>query len=189
MSISDRMPWDTVSEAEAQAIATALDRSAYSPLATDLGRFIVLWAQLEQAITILLSRVTISADAVEIAALGGQLDLYAKCRALRALAKRHKLPESWHKTLKKISDYISGQLRERRNRLVHDTWLIEDGKFTRFEYRPRALDGDVPLSAVDETPVTMSELREACARVYLARSLVKRLVDEFDASKSGGRQQ
>lgn len=180
----NKAPWDALSEAEIEAYALALDQSDRKELARELGRFLTSWAVLEQGVLIFLTRVAPSAKNIDFAMLISALDIYERLRVIQALTATVSMSAAWKDDVGKLVGYVTGKLRDKRNRLVHDTWLVEaDGSFTQLNFVTRPAKGDQTLSVVDTTPVTAHEIREICARVTLAGLTVKRLVQELEAAR------
>ncbi|HTN61823.1 MAG TPA: hypothetical protein VL147_09735 [Devosia sp.] len=183
MKLIEKLPGTTLSSDEVAAIGVVMRRSAADPLAHALGHFILQWTFLETSVTILLRHLAETPDAFEYAVLAGQLDVYSKTKALLSLAGRRPRPKEWDQELKLFAKNLIGPLRDRRNRFVHDTWLVEERGITKFSYHPRPAKDGGPPSAIDEKLITIPDIEEATAQVYLAAMLLKKLDDELQGAK------
>ena len=94
-----------------------------------LADCVVAWSHVEQstdtAISTLLLRSGMAGDAAEMVALN--LEIREKCAIIASLAYLYRLDDKWLSDVLTSINTISNDLRNRRNRLLHDTWSIGVG--------------------------------------------------------------
>jgi hypothetical protein len=175
MAATDKKPGDKLTPQEVAAFAKAMDRLPNAHLAKALGHFLILHEVAE-------------ANVLEMGAIGGQLDIYQRLRALLTLTSAQPRFRQWMADLQFLGQRVEGPLRNKRNRFVHDFWLVEEGSVSRFSHRPRPGAGDKLASIIDETPITLDEVNEVTAELILAGLMLKRIHGEMRSAHEARRQ-
>jgi DNA polymerase III delta prime subunit len=155
-----------------------------------IGYVCVFWASLEDAIDILLTtllpleKITVTPeekDRIAHAIVAG-LDMRDKIKMLRAVAFLRKIDMSWFKKLTKILDRIDNELRIKRNRFVHDSWVAPQGRIQRINKqikfkKPKAFV--LELLTEERTSVKMKEVWDLGKSIVSAQMKIVGLAIEF----------
>lgn len=173
--ILDRPAWEPLLPQEIEAVAVVIARQEQDELARELGRFLMVWGHLEMGVTILLSRIATGTDALEFSALTNGADVYRKAEALHFLAKVRHPKADWLPCLEKFAGAVLGPLREKRNQLVHDHWLHEDGTISQINLKLRPKGSNGSPSLADEKNVTPAEVRTTYVEVFRWFAMLKPL--------------
>ncbi|MFS2326658.1 hypothetical protein U2P60_14780 [Brucella sp. H1_1004] len=176
--------WDELNEAEAQRALATWEAKNPEGLATSLGNFFIAWGQLELGVQAFLREVCQSVRADHFLALGGQLDLYQKTRALVALSHVGAPTQDWREVMRDIGGIITGRLREFRNRMAHDFWINDNEEISSIEFRPD-IDKKLNLAKFTKEKVrTPQEINHATWQVVSCNLQLKHLRDlYFDENK------
>lgn len=154
-----------------------------------IGRLCTLWSGLELDVACFLISVSHLEDPTDKNVLVGMLDMRAKISALIAIAHKRKPSEEWFKNLSIVLNKIDSQLRDERNRIIHDYWLSipsEDGReiMNRVRIRPKVKNepksGISRLHLATFKPTTPEDILNLCEDVIAANVKMNLLRREFD---------
>ncbi len=122
------------------ALQDILDQLEAFPMrkhATELGMISILWSRLELQLDILLLGLMQLREPEAASIILGSMDLKNKISAILALGFVRKPNDRWYSDLKKLLDEINTDLRNKRNRYMHDYWLGSEDKVFRLSMAPK----------------------------------------------------
>lgn len=183
MSFSEKKPGDRWSPEEIAAMQQTMGRADTNALAQALGHFLIMWTTLEQAIFFALRELA-KGDAFEVGATAGQLDGFQRLRALAALAAREPRGRPWLADLRLLQKRLEGPLREKRNRFVHDAWVADAEGISHGVFRPKIGTQNEPPSVGELIPITIEEITEVTAELFVSGLLIVRLTEDLRSSNA-----
>lgn len=185
---NDYRPWENVTVDNVESIIQQFDDYGGQELSQSIGRVIILWSQLDNALqSFLMEIMSIRLD--HFLATSGQLDIYQKVDAILAITARTSPDERWAKHLQELKKYIHGNLREERNRLAHDLWLNEPDNKQSFRFKPSVDKATNAAKYITNRDFSNDELKILAAKVFLCFSLVMRLRNLYFPGKPAPWQQ
>ena len=112
-----------------------LDSTPLGGVAKYLGYVCMAWSWLELTVDATLVTLLEPSDLDSSAAVVYNMDQRDKCRAVLALGFIKKPSDEWYSELKTLISEIDNDLRNERNRMVHDSWHhTPDGIFRLTNY-------------------------------------------------------
>jgi hypothetical protein len=152
------------SSPETEQLISELESEANRLLVEMLGRSVIAWSQVEKSLDalakVLMGTGGLSRTASK--AITANLDVREKCKIITALAFEEGLPSKQVSAIADAVNSAQNDLRNRRNRLYHDSWSIKDGRMqkrastgTRL-HRPQAFK--LELLVPDYEPIKAAEI-------------------------------
>lgn len=175
--------WDSLTPVEAERAIMVWEKRGPTEIGPSIGRFFIAWGTLELSVQVFLSEICAQTRADQFLALGGQLDLYQKTRALVALSFKDAPSEEWRTTMRDTASFITGKLRDYRNRMAHDFWTRNDDVISSWEFRPEVDKELKSVSLRREKVRTPQEIDHAAWKVASCGLQIKRLRDTYNSSK------
>lgn len=173
--------WDELTPDQVERALQIWGAHAPVELGPSIGRFFIAWGTLELSVQVFLSEICAQTRADQFLALGGQLDLYQKTRALIALSHKDAPSEKWRTTMRDCAGFITGKLREYRNRMAHDFWVKNDDVISSWEFRPE-VDKQLNTASLRRDKVrTPPEIDDAAWKVTACSLQIKHLRDTYQS--------
>lgn len=189
LRLDEMSPWDPIPKDLEAMFPQVLSRMKHDDLSHAIGRFVVMWAHLESSLNVLiykLVKLSDNADFFAFSAILSGTDIYKKADALVAIGARIKPNNTWFNDLHELQKKLSGPLREKRNRIVHDLWLTHRDVSERVTYKARYDTKSGRPEVASSAPVTASEITKSTITITLCVALVTRLHKEFVISRGEG---
>ncbi len=110
--------------------------------ANRLGKLLIVWSALEMDITLFLNQLASIKDTVTNNTLLGVTGMREKMQAVRALGYSKRPNDAWFDQLDTTLNEIDNDLRNERNRMVHDFWIKvpQDSTAKRSRFNPRVVN-------------------------------------------------
>lgn len=140
------------------AIMTDLRNAPWREHAEHVGVITVLWSRLELYTDVFLVRMMNIECETTASAVITTMDFREKLNALKIIGFQRKPSKAWFEELRKTIDYIDNDLRNQRNRYVHDYWLASSDKVAHVQHktklvRPQAREFAIQYHSASETSI------------------------------------
>lgn len=161
-----------------------------------IGRMCVLWSGLEFDIALFLSTLTKIGNKTIKNVLIGSLDMRGKIQALKTIGFDQQPNEKWFGDLDTLIGTINNELRNERNRMVHDFWItyLDDAgeeEINRVNLKAsinRAQgSGDKSLQLSDTRPVSSEDVSTLCEKIIQANAQLNSLRYAYELSPWQGK--
>lgn len=182
LRLAEMSPWEPIPSELLKILPETFKEGQTDNLAHEIGRYMLMWSQLELNINYLLMKLAGGPDLLDFYSLLAGLDIYKKSDALMAMAARRKPNDRWFDEIKELHKRLSGPLREKRNRLVHDFWSSNEDQIQQITFKARHDKTTGRPQVLSVQPITTDEIAEGTAVLFLCGVLVKRLYDEYEAT-------
>jgi hypothetical protein len=149
---------------ETEQLVSELASEANRLLVEMLGRSVVSWSQVEKSIDAL-ARMLMGEGGLNkggATVMTANLDIREKCKIIVALAFQAGLSSKQVTGIAETVNVAQNELRNRRNRLYHDSWSLKNGLFQKRSstgtrlHRPQAFK--LELLVPDYEPIKASEI-------------------------------
>ncbi|WP_418459898.1 hypothetical protein ACNT8L_05875 [Brucella intermedia] len=181
-------PWENMNSEKARELIQKIDELGGTDLPMSLGRTIIVWSQLEHTIqSFLMELMNIQLD--HFLATVGQLNIYQKIDAVVAITANKCPDEEWRKHITELRGYITGTLRDDRNRLAHDFWINEPENKQSIQFKPTVNKKTNTPNYLIARNFSNDELDILSAKIFSCLSIVIRLRDIYFHGKPAPWQQ
>ena len=180
--VNDYRPWENITPETIDGFVSNFDDFGGAELSISLGRIIISWSQLDNALmSFLMEIMDIRLD--HFLATVGQMDIYQKIDAIASITSLTAPDPRWTKHLNELRKYIHGNLREERNRLAHDLWIIEPEQKRSIRFKPTVDKTTNKPNYLIARDFSDDELKVLAARIISCFAVVHRLRDIYFPGK------
>lgn len=164
------------------------DAAVMDQYAIEIGRLCMAWADLETAIGILMVDLLEPAHVAAQMALMTNMDIRDRIATTLPLALVSKPDDRWFSVLQSCLNRINNDIRNERNRMVHDSWVqLRDRTMARF--RPNASvirpqSRTLSLTTGEIVPVAVAEIATLVQRVTAETDLLHGIWNFYQKHRS-----
>ena len=169
----------------------AIRHESMDELAQEIGRMCLYWSELEMEVTLALDALMNINDRVPRNILLGAMDFRTKLQVLLPVAFNCKINDHWYSELETVINIINGELRNERNRIIHDSWFEFPARDNSHKTHRVRLYGKVvnkqsrtkELQLADYRPFGPKDVGLLYVRMIRARGRLSRLMHEWKANQ------